>query len=108
MEEARRVYIYPARGSGKSQLEQILDPIVSDKDVYVTTKADIPKQTPSIEQIKETILDWDLQCIPSWRTNFRDESWEYLERHYILVEPCDENRHMWIRTNNPYGLPWII
>ena len=108
LDEARRIYIYPARGSGKSQIEQLFDLIDSGKDVYVMTKADIPKRIPSMEQIKETILDWDLQDVPSWCAGFQDEFWEGLKAHYRLDNPCDEDRHMWIRTVNPYGYSWFI
>lgn len=108
LDEACRIYIYPARGSGKSQIEQILNLIDSGKDVYVMTKADYSKRLPSIEQIKETILDWDLQGVSSWCVGFQDEFREGLKAHYRLDKPCDKDRHMWIRTINPYGRSWFI
>lgn len=110
LDEARTIYIYPARGSGRTQpLYELVDDLLeSGKKVHVVTAADLPKRSVDIKQIKETILDLDLHGTQSWWKGRDDRLWEELKLHFHQAEPSDRTGHTMICTSNPYGRPWII
>lgn len=106
LDEARSIYIYPARGEGKTQV--LLDLIDSGKKVHVVTKADIQKRKMDTEEINEIVRRMNAHLFDPWQRSWYKASWEELKMHFSNGGSSNEPKYTLICTNNPYGRPWII
>lgn len=95
LDEARTVYIYPARGSGRTKpLYELVDDLMkSGKKVRFARSADLPKKTIDVEQLKRTTRDLDLWVESKWNKLIDDYIYEQFQQQlfksFVMPIPDD-------------------
>lgn len=96
LEEARKVYICPARGNCKSERtrEMYEDLIKQGKEITFVRSDNLPKLDPF--ELKEAFIDKGLVCNnePPWLQNALDKYFE-------------EEMRKWLREKNEYWTPKV-
>lgn len=106
LDEARRIYFYPARGSGKTKV--LLDLINSGKKVRTVTKADIQKRKTDAEEINKIVRRLNAHRFDPLQQHWYEASWEELKMRFDIGKSNDDPKYTLICTSNPYGYSWFI
>ena len=107
LDEAKRVYVYPARGSGKvyTQLELYADLMAQNKEVRVIRAEDLKKAIT----LQDAIIDKDLyfNSAPPWRRDALDKYFEEEMKKWLGDQRANWKPKIIYDTTVVDDTPWL-